>query len=158
MVSCCERANALCSVRVKSRAEKNSRCLMSNTQNHYFGGFDERSSSLPGLQLHFPRRARGDDRCDLLTPDRNLYYRHQAAHTDSIDSSDKLITSANAADHQFAFLLRFAPRSEKQPVQFALRDAMVSPRRANAAQLFLVDPLLNRGEADSQLQSRVPQL
>src|ERR1700730_15110894 len=115
MVSCCERANALCRVRVKSRVEKKSRFLMSNSQNHHFGGFDERGSSLPGFQLHLPRRARGDNRCDLLTPNRNLYLRHQAANTDSIDSSHQLIASANAADYQVAFFLRSTPRSEKQP-------------------------------------------
>src|ERR1700747_2941607 len=52
---------AVCRIRQKTMAGKNSPFLMSDSQNHNLGSFDEGCGSLPSLQLHFPGRACRDD-------------------------------------------------------------------------------------------------
>ena len=130
----------------------------SDSQDHHFSGFYEGGGSLSRLQLHFARGTCRDNRCDLLSANRNLYFRHQAANANGIDSSNELIPTTDAANYLLAFRLRFALGSEEEPVQFALRDAMMSSGRSDAANLLPVDPLFDRGKADSQLQSCVPEL
>jgi hypothetical protein len=49
-------------------------------------------------------------------------------------------------------LLGAAASAEEQLVDFGSRDAVVSAGGLNAANLFLVNPLLDGGEADAQLQ------
>src|SRR5580704_580695 len=124
---------------------------MSHTQNHYFGSFYEGGRSLPRLQLHLTRGTGSDDRRDLLAANRNLHFRHQAADTNGTDSPHQLVTPAAAADYQIAFLLRSASGSEKQPVHFTFRNAVMSPGGPYAANLLLVNPLFNSREADPQL-------
>src|SRR5580704_18792277 len=127
------------------------RFLMSNTQNHHFGSLYQSSRSLARLELHFARGPSRNNRSNLLAANRNRYLRHQAADANRIDSSHQLVPSTYAADHQLAFFLRFPSGSEKQPVHFAFRNAVMSPRRPNAANLLLINPLLDGGKADPQL-------
>jgi hypothetical protein len=77
---------------------------------------------------------------------------------DRVDSPHKLIASTDTANCLFAILLGSASRPEKEPVDFTLGDAVMSSGRLQAANLLLVDPLLDRGKADPQLQSRVTEL
>src|SRR5258706_12530332 len=125
--------------------------LTSNAQNHYFGGFYKRSRGLPRLQVHFPRRTCSDDRSDLLLANRNLYFGHQSADPDRVNASHQLVASTHAADHKFAFLLGSTARSEKQPIQLALRNAMMSSHGLHTADFVFVNPLLESRKADAQL-------
>src|SRR5579862_346814 len=101
--------------------------------------------------MHFPRRGRGDDRCDLLAADRNLYFRHQAADADRIDASHQLIASADPPQHILAFFFGFASRPVEQLVYLASGNAVVSPGSLDAANLLLVNPLRDGREADPKL-------
>jgi hypothetical protein len=131
---------------------------MSNSQNHYFGRLDECRGSLPGLQLHLASRPRGDNRSNLLAAYRNFHFRHQAAYANRIDSSHQLVPPAHPADYKLALLLRLASRPEQQPIDFALGNTVMSSGGLNTADFLPVDPLFDRGKADSQLQSSVPEL
>jgi hypothetical protein len=73
-------------------------------------------------------------------------------------STHQLVTATDAANCLFAIHLGSASRPEKEPVDFTLRDAVMSSGRLEAAALLLVDPLLDRGKADPQSQSRVTEL
>jgi hypothetical protein len=130
----------------------------SDSQNHDFRGFDEGGSFLTGLESHLARRPGGDDRCDLLAADGDFDLRHQAADANGLDSSNQLVPSADSASSLLAFLLRFASRSEKQAVKFALRDAVMPSGRLHTLNFVFVNPLLDGGEAYPQLQCRVSQL
>src|SRR5580692_4526211 len=123
----------------------------SDAQNHHFGGFNQGGGSLARFQMHFSRRTGSNNRRDLLAADRNPDFRHQTANPNGIDSSHELIPPADAAYYLFAFLLGSASRPEKQPVQFTLRDAVMSPNRLHAANLLPVNPLFDGGETDAQL-------
>jgi hypothetical protein len=68
-----------------------------------------------------------------------------------------LITTTHAPDFFLALLLGLATGSEKQSVHFAQRDTMMSSGSLIALNLLLVNPLLNRGKADPQLQSCISQ-
>jgi hypothetical protein len=69
-----------------------------------------------------------------------------------IDAADELVASAEAADSLGAVVGRLAACAEEQSVDFTLRDQVMASGCLHAAQLFLVDPLLDGGKADAQLQ------
>jgi len=135
-----------------------SRGRRSNPQNHHFGGFDEGGGRLSRLQLHLPGGARRDNGRNLLATNRNLDLGHQAANADRFDSSDQLISSADVAAQQLSFFLGLGSGAEKQPVHFTHRYAVMSAGGTDAADLLLVNPLLDGGKADPQLQGRVAEL
>src|SRR6201996_2706931 len=49
--------------------------VMSDTQDHHFGGFDQRCGAIADLQAQFSRGIGGDDRGDVLLADRERYLR-----------------------------------------------------------------------------------
>ena len=94
----------------------------------------------------------------MLAANRNLYLRHQTADADRIDAPHQLIAPADAANNELTFFLRAASCSKEQLVHFALRDAMMSAGRLEAANLLLVNPLLDGRKADPQLKSRITEI
>src|ERR1700686_517717 len=106
----------------------------------------------------FPGTTSRDNRRDLLTANRNSYLGHQTANLHGLYSTHKLIPTTHAPDFFFALLLGLATGSEKQSVHFALRNTMMSSHSLIASNLLLVNPLLDRWEADPKLQGCVTKL
>jgi hypothetical protein len=77
------------------------------------------------------------------------------AHT--IDSPNELIPSADTAHHLPALGSCLTAFPEKQAIDFALGNSMVSSGGANALDLPRINPLFYCGKADSKLQNRFPQ-
>lgn len=92
-----------------------------------------------------------------MAADRYLNLRHQAADLDRFDASYQLIASADLAHDLFAVSFGFASGSEEQLVHFSSRDTVMASCGLDAANFFLVDPLLDGGKADAELQSGVTQ-
>ena len=127
---------------------------MLNTQNHDLRGFNQCSGGLPWLQCHFACRTRRDDRCDLLAADGDLHFRHQAADSDGVDASHKLVTPTDATDDLMPLFFGSASRSKEQAIHFRLRNTVMPPGGLHAANFLLVDPLFDCGEADAKLKGR----
>ena len=100
----------------------------SHAQNHHLGGLDEGSRGLAWLEVHFTSRACRDDRSDLLIAYRDFDLRHEAAYADSVDSSDELIASADAADQILPLRSGSRPGPEQKSVHFAPRDSVMAAR------------------------------
>lgn len=130
----------------------------SHPQDHNLGGFDQRGRRLPRLQPHFSGRPRRYYGYDLLIPDRESNLCHQAADSDVVNASHQLIASAYAAHGLSAPGSRFCTGAKQQPIDFDLRDAVMTPGSLNAPNLPGIDPLLYRGEANPKLQRRLTQL
>src|ERR1700728_2638426 len=105
--------------------------------------------------MHFASRGCGDNRGDLLAADGNLDFCHQTADANRIDASPQLIAPTDPADGLLSFVFRSAASPEKQFVDLALGDAVMSSGGWDTAYSLFVNPLLNGGEADSQLQCGV---
>src|SRR5437667_370229 len=123
----------------------------SNSKNHDFSGFDQRGGQVAGLQAQFPCRVRRDNRSDALLADGEFYLGQQSAEFHAHHAADELIPAADSAEVAAA-PAHGAPRQffRQQPVNFALRDAMVSAGGFRRLDFFLVDPLLQSGIADPQ--------
>ena len=128
-----------------------------NSKNHYLCCLYEGGSGLTALEVHFTGRSRGDYRSNLLLTDGNDHLCHQTTNSYALDSADQLVSSTESAHDKLPLRRRSCPGPKEQSVHFALWNTVVSSGSANAANLLLVNPLLNRGKADPQLQSRISQ-
>jgi len=124
---------------------------MSNAQNHHFRGFDQGSGGLPRFQLHLAGGTRGDNRRDLLAANRNRHFCHQTADANFVNSPYELISPTDAANHLILFTACTASLPEEQTIHLALRNPVMPTGGLAAANLLLVYPLLDRGEADPKL-------
>lgn len=131
---------------------------MSHPKDHHFRCFDESRRRLPRFQIHFASRARGDDRSDPLLTGRKDNFSHQATDLHALDSPDQLVSATEVAHNHGSLGSGFTSRPKQQPVHFTLRNSVVSPGGANASDLLLVNPLLDRGEADTKFYRRLPRL
>src|SRR5215471_13409183 len=141
--------------RIRSSEADRKSFSMSHPKNHYFCGLDEGGGSLARFEVHFTCRSRCDNRSDLLFTDRNYHLGHKAADLHALNSPDQLVSAAQAAHHQCALRGSLCSRAKQQAVVFALRNAVMPPGGANAANLLPVNPLLNRRLADLNLHRRV---
>src|SRR5258708_2254811 len=122
-----------------------------HSQDHYFGGFNQRGRTFPRLQAHLLCGFRGDDRCNVLLPDGQPDLRQQPAKFHFQHASDELVAAADLT--QIATPGLDAAALElfgKQAVDLALRYAMVSTGGLHGLDFSVVDPLLQGGIADAQ--------
>jgi len=94
----------------------------------------------------------------VLTTDRYRHFRYQTADLDGLNPPYQLIATTHAPKFLLAIRFSFTAASKQKSVHFALRNAMMSTRSLDAANFFLVNPLLDRGVANPQLQSGVRKL
>src|SRR4029077_18721505 len=123
----------------------------SNTQNHHFGGFDQRGSPPASLETHLLCSIGGDDGSDVLFADRQSDLSEQAAVLDVHNPADQLVAAADSAE--IAAPSRDVAALESlgyEPVDFTFRNAMMTARRFRGADLAVVNPLLQRGITDAQ--------
>jgi len=73
----------------------------------------------------------------LLVSNGDFYFRHQAADANFVDASNQLIAAADAAHYQVALRSGLATGAVEKPVDFALRNAMVSASGLYALDFFL---------------------
>jgi hypothetical protein len=85
----------------------------------------------------------------VLASNRYLDLRHEAAHPDRDDSTDELISAADAAEHEPGFIRGLGAGPEKQTIHFGERDAMMPSGGLDAANALSVNPLLDRWKTDS---------
>ena len=130
----------------------------SYSEDHDFGCLDESGGRLTGLEIHLAGGACRDDRSDLLMADRNHHLRHQTAYAHAFNPSNQLISPAHPTHQEGPLRSRFCCRPEQQPVDFTLRNAMVSSCRSDAADFPLVNPLFDGWEADAKFEGRFSRL
>jgi hypothetical protein len=118
----------------------------SAAKNHYFGGFDESSRGLALLKAHLAGSIRGDDGGDVLASDGERYLRQQSFYLEVDDSTHELISAADMPELGTAFRRHvLAGGAIQVAIKFTFRDAMVSAPGLYRAQLFGVNPSLQRG-------------
>jgi hypothetical protein len=89
----------------------------------------------------------------LLISNGDLHFCHQSANTHRVNAADKLVSSAYATNRKVSLGASFAPGPEQKAIYLTSGYAVMSSGRLNASNLPLVNPLLDRGEADTELQS-----
>ena len=124
----------------------------SHSQDHHFGGLNQRGSGLPRFQVHLAGGSRRDDRRDLLIADGDNHLRHQSTDAHVLDPANQLIPAAQAAHDERTLRSGSCSGSKQQAIHLALRNPVMSASGSNAAYFLLVDPLLDRWEADAKLQ------
>src|SRR6266853_3284364 len=127
----------------------------SNSYDHDFSGFDKGCRGLALLQAHFARRVRRDDGRNALPADRKFYLGQQAAVAHFDDPAHQLISPADAPEAAASSQRVFFIGARQEALDFGRGNAVVPSSRLYAAQLLLVDPLLERGIADPQRPRRV---
>src|SRR5690348_4726814 len=137
---------------IMARAEKFGYSVRLDADNHNLGGLDEGGGGLAGLEAHFAGGAGGNDGGDALPADGDFHFRHEAADAHLLDASHQLIAAADAAQDFLAHGFVVAAGAIQQAVHLRPRNAVMSARGAHAADLFPVDPLLDCGEADAELE------
>src|SRR6185312_14831289 len=75
-----------------------------------------------------------------------------------LDTPHELIAPTDPSQHTSGLLSRFSPCAKQKSVDLALRNAVMPARGRHTANLFVVDPLLQRGEADSKLKGCIAQM
>src|SRR2546425_10918957 len=121
-----------------------------NGKDHDLGGFDQRRRRLPNLEAHFADRISGDDRCNLLPANRELHLRQQTFFADLDHPAHELIAPADAAEAAPPFGANLLSPAMQIAIEFMARNTVMSAGRTHAAQLALVDPLLESGIAHAQ--------
>src|ERR1700680_814662 len=121
-----------------------------DTYDHDFGGFNEGRRGLAFFQAHFACRIRRDDRRNALSANRKFYLGQQTAVAHFEDTADQLISTADKPKPATR-----GPRvsfigARQKSLDFRRGNAVVPSGRLDAAQLLFVNPLLERGIADSQ--------
>ena len=100
----------------------------SAAKDHYFSGLDESSRGLAFFEAHLPIRIGGDDRSDVLAPDRECYLRQQSFDLEVDNSTHELISATDMPELGTAFRRHvFAGGAIQMAIKFAFRDAMVPP-------------------------------
>lgn len=118
----------------------------SAAKNHYFGSLDEGGRGLAFFQTHLAGSIGCDNGCDVLAPDRERYLGQQSFYLEIDNSTHELISSADMAELGPTFCRHvFAGGTVQVAIKFAFRDAMVSAPGLYRAQLFGVNPSLQRG-------------
>jgi hypothetical protein len=121
---------------------------------HDLSGLDESGGGLASLEVHFAGGTGSNDGSDALSANGDFHFRHEAADAHFLDATHQLIAATDAAQDVLADSFVGAPGAKQQAVHFRPRNAVVAAGSAHAANLLLVDPLLDGGKADAQLQSR----
>src|ERR1700686_4734409 len=127
----------------------------SDSDDHHLGSLNQGRGGLSLPQLHFAHGPRSDQRRNELTAHRYRDLGDQSANAYVDDAADELVTAADALVGDAAFTLVVPPCAVKQTIDFCLRDAVMGAGGFDDSQFAAVDPLLNRGIADLQLQGRV---
>jgi hypothetical protein len=128
--------------------EKNERL---KPDDHDFGGLHESGDGLAFFQAQFADCISGDDGGDALAADRKGDLRDEAVNFYVGDAADELVASTDATKVGAAFgNVGVLVRSIKKPVNFFLGDAVVAAGGFYGANFLFVDPLFQRGIADSE--------
>src|ERR1700722_4414604 len=128
--------------------EKNERL---KPDDHDFGGLHEGGDGLALFQAQFADCIRGDDGGDALAADGKGHLRDEAVNFYVGDAADELIASTDAAKVGAAFgNVGVLVRAIEEAVNFFLGDAVVAARGFYGANFLFVDPLFQRGIADSE--------
>ena len=93
----------------------------------------------------------GDNRCNTLATDREVYLSHESTYFDVGNAPNELVPAAYPPEIGAA--LRDVPvfrRSIEEPVDFRLGDTMVSTGCLNRSDFPFVDPLFQCWIADAQ--------
>src|ERR1019366_8618267 len=122
----------------------------SNAHDHDFRGFNESGGSLALFEVHLARGVRRNNGRNALPADRKFHLRQQSAVAHFDDPADQLISPADAAKAPAPGQHVFFLHARQKPLNFRSGNAVMASGGLHAAQLFLVDPLLERGIADSQ--------
>src|SRR5271163_5126408 len=128
--------------------EKNERL---KADDHDFGGFHEGGDRLAFLQAQLAHRIGGDDGSDPLAADGEGHLSDQAADFDVGDAPDELVAAADVA--KIAAPFRDVPvlgGAIQEAVHFFFGNAMVAAGGFHGANFLLIDPLFQRGIADSE--------
>src|SRR5436190_5085595 len=148
---------------VNARAEKNfctnvCKNIGLNSKDHDLGGFDQRRRRLADFEAHFANCVGGNDRGDLLPANRELHLRQQTFFADLDHPAHELIAPADAAEAAPPFGANLLSPAMQIAIEFMARNTVMSAGRTHAAQLALVDPLLESGIAHAQNLGRLARM
>src|ERR1700687_3108399 len=121
-----------------------------NAYDHDLGGFNEGRRGLAFFQAHFACRIRRNDRRNALSANRKFYLGQQTAVAHFEEPADQLISTADKPEPATRGPSVFFIGARQKSLDFRRGNAMVPSGRLDAAQLLFVNPLLERGIADSQ--------
>jgi len=121
----------------------------SRPHDHDFGGLHQRIGFDAALESKVLARLAGDDRGNHLSANVELHLGEQPIMTNAFNGAQKFVSSADCLQHART-ALPFRRLYQCQPVDFRLRDAMVTSGSADGLNSSLVNPLLECGIADIQ--------
>jgi len=121
------------------------------TDDHDFGGFDQRGGGLANFQAHLAHCVRCNDGRDVLTTDGQRYLGHQPADLDFGDAARELVAPADPAEIRPPLVDgRPFPGSVEEFIDLLFGNAVMAARGLDGLDLALVDPLFERRIADAQ--------
>src|SRR5262249_24696429 len=99
---------------------------------------------------------RGNDRCEVLAPERQSHLRHQAFNLELYNPAHKLVASADLSEVFSALLHRPTLwNSGQKAINLGFRNTMMPTRCFDCLDLALVNPLLQRRVAYTQHFARL---
>src|SRR3984885_1239570 len=118
---------------------------------HDFGGLYQSGDGLAFFQAQFANRVGGDDGGNALAADGEGHLRDQAVNFYVGDTADELVAAADAAKvcASFGDVAVFGGAIQ-ETVHFFFRNAVVAAGGFYGANFLFVDPLFQRGIADSE--------